>query len=129
MTKLTAKQQMFVEEYLIDLNATQAAIRAGYSEHTAASVGCENLRKPYIQDAIQIAMKDRAERTQLTADSILKEIATIAYDKEEQANNRLRGLELLGKHKILFSDKLVHDGGIQIHEVRRKVVYPDNTDS
>ncbi|MFR7383035.1 MAG: terminase small subunit, partial [[Clostridium] leptum] len=48
MAKLTAKQQRFVDEYLIDLNATQAAIRAGYSEKTAFSIGTENLRKPLI---------------------------------------------------------------------------------
>lgn len=51
-TTLTAKQQRFVEEYLIDLNATQAAIRAGYSAETARQIGSENLSKPYIAAAI-----------------------------------------------------------------------------
>lgn len=55
MAGLTDKQQRFVDEYLIDLNATQAAIRAGYSEKTAYSVGHENLKKPEIQKAIQEA--------------------------------------------------------------------------
>jgi len=55
MANLTPKQQRFVEEYLIDLNATQAAIRAGYSEKTAYSVGHENLKKPEIQKAIEEA--------------------------------------------------------------------------
>ncbi len=53
MANLTAKQQRFVDEYLIDLNATQAAIRAGYSPKSAYSIGQENLKKPEIQEAIQ----------------------------------------------------------------------------
>lgn len=52
---LTAKQQRFVEEYLVDLNATQAAVRAGYSKKTAGAIGGENLEKPEIQEAIQKA--------------------------------------------------------------------------
>ncbi len=58
MANLTPKQQRFVEEYLIDLNATQAAIRAGYSEKTANEIGAENLAKPSIAKAIQDALKD-----------------------------------------------------------------------
>lgn len=72
---LTAKQQRFVAEYLLDLNQTQAAIRAGYSEKTAYSVGHENLKKPEVQAAIQEAMKARSERTQIDADWVLKRLA------------------------------------------------------
>lgn len=77
--ELTPKQRAFVREYLIDLNATQAAIRAGYSEKTAYSIGEENLRKPEIAAAIETAMKNRAERTDITADRILKELAKIGF--------------------------------------------------
>ena len=63
LVALTAKQQAFVAEYLIDLNDTQAALRAGYSEKTAGSIGNENLKKPVIQEAISDARKKRAERT------------------------------------------------------------------
>lgn len=77
--KLTDKQQAFVNEYLVDLNATQAATRAGYSEKTAQQVGSENLSKPVIAEAIQKAFADRAERTQLTADRILAEIMKLAF--------------------------------------------------
>ncbi|RYE42642.1 MAG: terminase small subunit [Hyphomicrobiales bacterium] len=72
---LTAKQQRFVAEYLIDLNASQAAIRAGYSAKTAYSVGHENLKKPEIQVEIQAAMKARSERTEINADWVLTRLA------------------------------------------------------
>lgn len=76
---LTAKQAAFVQEYLVDLNATQAAIRAGYSKKTAYSIGQENLCKPEIQEAIQEEMRKRAERTEITADKVLKEFAKLAF--------------------------------------------------
>lgn len=69
---LTAKQQAFVDEYLIDLNATQAAIRAGYSRKTAAAVGAENLRKPQIAEMIARAKTERSGRTQIDADWLLR---------------------------------------------------------
>lgn len=68
---LTPKQKRFVEEYLIDLNATQAAIRAEYSEKTAYSVGHEILKKPEVQQAIQEAIAKRSQRTEITADKVL----------------------------------------------------------
>lgn len=70
--KLTPKQEMFIKEYLIDLNATQAAIRAGYKEKTANRIAAENLSKPVIQTAIQDAMKKREQRTEITADMVLQ---------------------------------------------------------
>lgn len=79
--KLTPKQRLFVEEYLIDLNASQAAIRAGYSEKTADRIGHENLKKLEIQKAINEAMKQRAERLEITQDKVLKEIALVAFGR------------------------------------------------
>lgn len=76
---LKGKQAKFVEEYLIDLNATQAAIRAGYSAKTAYAIGRENLRKPQIQEALQEAMQSRSKRTAITADRVLQEYARIAF--------------------------------------------------
>ena len=77
--KLTLKQQRFVEEYLVDFNATQAAIRAGYSEYTAYSIGCENLTKPNIQEFIQEEMNKRSKKTGITAEKILEELSKIAF--------------------------------------------------
>lgn len=76
---LNDKQQRFVDEYLKDLNATQAAIRAGYSANRADSMGYENLRKPEIADAIAESMKARSARTGITQDRVLQELARIAF--------------------------------------------------
>lgn len=134
---LTRKQQQFVDEYLIDLNATQAAIRAGYSKKTAGAIGAENLEKPEIAEAIQAAMDERAERTEITADYVLATITdTIERCKQARpvrdrsgnpvwvatpdgqiapaytfdAGAVLKGSELLGKHLKLFTEKHEHTG-------------------
>lgn len=72
---LTPKQQRFVDEYLVDLNATQAAIRAGYSKKTARAIGAENLTKPDIAQAISEGQAKRAERTKVDADWVLQRLA------------------------------------------------------
>ncbi|AHG92142.1 Terminase small subunit (plasmid) [Gemmatirosa kalamazoonensis] len=69
---LTPKQQRFVEEFIVDLNATQAAIRAGYSARVAANIGYENLQKPQIAAAIREAKAARSLRTQIEADDVLQ---------------------------------------------------------
>ena len=76
---LTPKQQRFVGEYLVDLNATQAAVRAGYSEKTARAIGCENLTKPAIQEAIATAQRQLAEETGITARRVKEELARLAF--------------------------------------------------
>ena len=76
---MTAKQQRFCDEYLIDLNATQAAIRAGYSIDTAKEIGCENLTKPNIQERIAKAMAERSKRTGVNQDRVVLELAKIAF--------------------------------------------------
>lgn len=81
---LTPKQSLFVKEYLVDLNATQAAIRAGYSEKTASQIGEENLRKPDIAREVELAMEKRGKRTGITADRVLVEIERLAlYDPKD----------------------------------------------
>lgn len=79
--KLTDKQQRFVEEYLIDLNATQAAIRAGYSVKTANEQGSQNLAKLSIQQAIAERMAERSRRTGVNQDRVVLELAKIAFVK------------------------------------------------
>jgi phage terminase small subunit len=77
--KLTPKQQKFCEEYLIDLNASQAAIRAGYSKETYGSIGHENLQKPEIQEYITILQQELQTKTGITKERVLAEFAKIAF--------------------------------------------------
>ena len=88
--KLNAMQARFVEEYLVSLNATQAAINAGYSERTANQQASRLLANVKVQAAIEEAMESRSERTQITADNVLNELAAMThYDAGE-----------IGKYKI-----------------------------
>jgi phage terminase small subunit len=76
---LTPKQERFVQEYLIDLNATQAAIRAGYSAKTANEQGSRLLTNVSVRSAIEAAQQKRADRTEITQDRVLQELARIAF--------------------------------------------------
>lgn len=77
--QLADKQTVFVEEYLIDLNATQAAIRAGYSANRASEIGYQLLQKTTVADAIAQAMAERSMRTQVTQDQVIRELARIGF--------------------------------------------------
>lgn len=102
--KLTEKQKRFCEEYLIDLNATQAAIRAGYSSKTANRIAAQNLSKLDIQNYISELRNNQSNRTGITADTVLKELEKIALtDTEISGKEKMRALELLGKHFGMFS--------------------------
>ena len=153
---MTPKQQRFCDEYLIDLNATQAAIRAGYSSNTANEQGARLLAKVSVQNYIQERKQDRIERTEITQDMVLNELANIAFSNiadyvkvvekeavidgkkikyktvdatltdnlsEEQKkalsvikegkngleikmNDKVRALELLGKHLGMWTEKV-----------------------
>lgn len=84
MSTLNPKQARFVAEYLIDLSATQAAIRAGYSKRTAGSQAFDLLKKPEIQAAIAKSMAERSERTRITQDNVLDEVSAMTlYDAGE----------------------------------------------
>ena len=146
--KLTDKQQRFVDEYLIDLNATQACIRAGYSVKTANEQGSQNLAKLSIQEAIAKEMAERSKRTGINQDRIVMELARIAFinpqnlintkdasvrqgateddlaciqsvkvktmhgdkgstvEREIKLNDKMKALELLGKHLGMWNDKI-----------------------
>lgn len=81
---LTPKQKMFVAEYLVDLNATQAAIRAGYSKRSADKIGAELLGKTVVSGAIQKAIAKRKARTEITQDRVLKELARVGFSDLRQ---------------------------------------------
>jgi phage terminase small subunit len=124
MSKLTPKQQAFVDEYLIDLNATQAAKRAGYSDHTAKQMGTENLAKPVIKEAIEARMKEKEEQriakqnevleylTKVmrgeTKEQVLRGVDVGVQEKthiEVSAKDRIKAAELIGKRYALWTDK------------------------
>ena len=110
MAKLTPKQQRFVDEYLIDLNATQAAIRAGYSPKTAQQMGTENLSKPVIAEAINEAQQERQKRTLVTQDDVIRGLLTEAEWQGEGSSHsaRVSAWAHLGKHLNMFTDKIDH---------------------
>lgn len=102
---LTPKQQAFVNEYLIDLNATQAAIRAGYSEKNAHKIGPELIGKTRIAEALREAQKERQERTFITQDRVIREIAENAFkpasdapDSDFKHASKAKYLDMLCKH-------------------------------
>ena len=76
---MTNKQKRFIEEYLIDFNATQSAIRAGYSPKSAFIIGDENLKKPKIKHEIEKALAERSRRTGITQDRVIQELARVAF--------------------------------------------------
>ncbi len=93
MAKLTDKQEKFCYEYVLHLNATKAAINAGYSKKTAYSIGAENLKKPEIQARIKYMQDNLAETAQLSALRVLKEHEKIAFNYEEKTADRQKSLD------------------------------------
>lgn len=107
MAELTAKQQRFVEEYLVDMNATQAAIRAGYSKKTAYSIGGENLRKPEIKKAIKKATKVIRKRAKISTDDVVRGLRDEAENKGPGSKHsaRVAAWAHLAKYLGMFGAK------------------------
>lgn len=102
--KLTDKEQTFILEYLVDFNVTQAAIRAGYSEGTAYSIGWETLRKPEIRDAIFSEQKDRASRLRIEADWAVLQFVDM-YEAARRLNDiktAIKAMENIGKYLGIY---------------------------
>ena len=153
---MTAKQERFVQEYLIDLNATQAAIRAGYSPKTANEQGARLLANVSVQTQISKAEAERSRRTGINQDRVIRELAKVAFlnpvdvidmdsatiqgkahrddtaciasvkvktiptddgaitEREVKTYDKLKALELLGKHLGMFTDRVKVDGGVPV---------------
>lgn len=162
---MTRKQKLFCEEYQIDLNATQAAIRAGYSPESAGSIGSELLKKPEIRARIDKMMAERSKRVGINADRVLRELGRIAFlnapdvvdmenatikdeadrddtaaiasvkvkvvsgkygdtvEREIRFADKLKALELCGKHLGMFGDK--EESDIEDIDSARAEIYAD----
>ena len=112
---LNAKQARFVDEYLVDLNATQAAIRAGYSAKTAASKGFSLLRIVEIAKEVERRQAETSEKTGVTREQVLERLWVEAnYDGEGSSHSaRVSALSWLGKHHGTFLDRVDHTSGGQ----------------
>ena len=134
---LTAKQQRFCDEYLIDLNATQAAIRAGYSENTARQIGTENLSKPSIKEYIDIRMEEKENALIADQNEVLKYLTSVLRGESQSSvvvvestgdfmtqaremqkapdeKERLKAAELLGKRYGLYTEKVDVEGSVGV---------------
>lgn len=152
---LTGKQEMFCQEYLVDLNATQSAIRAGYSKRTAGVIGLENLTKPLIREKILQLIEERRNKIKLSQERVIEELVSVAFldirelfdhngsllnvkdfpenisralagidliassdgtvsTKKIRLLDKIRALELLGKHLGMFVEKfdVKHSGAV-----------------
>lgn len=129
MAEMTAKQKRFCDEYLIDLNATQAAIRAGYSENTAEQIGYQLLQKTSVQEYIKKRMDEKEKELIADQDEVLKYLTSVMRGKSQSEivvvenigdftseartmqkapdeKERLKAAELLGKRYGLYTDKI-----------------------
>jgi len=105
---LTDKQRLFCHEYLKDLNGTQSAIRAGYSENTATEIASENLTKPNIVKYLEKLKNEKFSKVNIEVDDILQDIIDTRKSAAEQDkhSDRLKANELLGKYKKMWTDKV-----------------------
>lgn len=167
MPRPTGKKKRFAEEYIIDLNATKAAQRAGYSLKTAYSIGQRTLGEPDVQEYVRHLQEERSYRTEITADRVLtalglvgfgdirqffedgklrrieelpEEVASmlsgfdvsttnrgegeVEYIAKIKTNDRLKALELMGRHLGMFTDNMHVDLTAQITKIEREIIDP-----
>ena len=105
MSKLTEKQKRFCEEYLIDLNATQSAIRAGYKN---GEIGRQLITKNNVLKYIEELRAEQSKRTEITADKVLEELGSVAFNRDIECigRDKVRALELIGQHLGMFPEKV-----------------------
>lgn len=136
--KLTAKQQRFCDEYLIDMNITQAAIRAGYSKKTAYAIGQENLKKPTLKEYIEKRMAEKEAALVADQAEVLKYLTSVlrgqsqseivvvegtgegcsearTMQKAPDEKERLKAAELLGRAHMMFTDKVQQDVDMELN--------------
>ncbi len=135
--KMTNKQKRFCDEYLIDMNATQSAIRAGYSPKTAKVIGNENLSKPYVKAYIDKRLKEKEDELIASQDEVLRYLTSVMRGQSQSEivvvegcgdgvseakrmlkapdeRERLKASELLAKRYGILSDKVKLDGVVPV---------------
>jgi phage terminase small subunit len=130
--KLTEKQKRFADYYIETGNATESAIRAGYSEKTAKEMGYENLTKPHIREHIDSVLKEIGNKRIMNAEEVMQLLTSIARNEQQEdvvvfgdsgpeittkgmsAKDRLKALELIGKRYTLWTDKQQIDANIGV---------------
>ena len=109
---MNKKQDAFAIEYLKDRNATRAAIRAGYSAKTARSIACELLARPDVQEFVKGKQQEALASATITVDSIVEQLKDIAANPLAKDADKIRALELIGKHLGMFTEKVEMKGQI-----------------
>lgn len=122
MAAITPKQQRFCEEYVIDLNGTQAAIRAGYSAKTANEQSSQLLAKLHIQDCIKGLQQRRSNTLSIAAEDVVRGLHTIAKDYDAPHAARVSAWNSIGKHLGMFTDKVEHSGEVGIRKIERVIL-------
>jgi len=129
---MTPRQSRFVDEYLCDLVASKAAIRAGYSSRRASEIGYQLLQKTTVQEAISKRMNARAQRTGITQDKVLADLEAVKQSAMSKTTDRagnvvmashaaaLRALELQGRHLGMWKDRLAVTGVLSIADAIRQ---------
>lgn len=121
----TDRERIFVREYPVDLNGTQAAIRSGYAKKSAKAHASKMMSMPHVRSAIDSLMKERIKRTDVTADRVISELGKIGLaafgDPQVSTAEKKAALDSLARHLGLFTDKI--DMGIeQKTELRLRLV-------
>jgi len=128
--KLTAKQEAFCREYVIDYCAAKASVRAGYAERTAAITGCKLLMKTNIQEIIKKRQDEKTAAASITVESVLKRIEYVIEKATQEITDKdgnkvlqdnsaaLKGCELLGKHLAMWTDKKIVDSTVQVTGIK-----------
>lgn len=123
--KLTDKQARFVQEYLVDLNATQAAIRAGYCERAAYAMGAENLTKPVIAEAIAKKQEKLQKKTEITIERVLQEYARVALLDPTKIweNGRIKEIHEMDEdtRRAIAGIEVTTGGNAKIPEILKKI--------
>lgn len=128
---LTPKQRRFVEEYMVDRNQTQAALRAGYAKRSARQSGSDNMKNPYILEEVIEELDRLSEITGVTAEEVIRGLHEEATDKSEGSKHsaRVSAWSWLGKYFKLFTERVEHIGSVEVKVTEVTLEYPEEEET